>query len=96
MVRVLSFEFERGKSIAVLPFSSLSDQSAPETAYFSDGVAEEILNALSRVNGLRVAARTSSFALRGSDVRDVGQALDVSLVLEGTVRRAGDQLRISA
>lgn len=88
--------FERGKSIAVLPFVSISAESEPETVYFSDGVAEEILNALSKVEGLRVAARTSSFAFREYDVREVGQALDVSLVLEGTVRRAGDQLRISA
>jgi TolB-like protein/tetratricopeptide (TPR) repeat protein len=83
-------------SIAVLPFSSISAEAEPETAYFSDGVAEEILNALSKVEGLRVAARTSSFAFREYDVRDVGEALDVSVVLEGTVRRAGDQLRISA
>ncbi len=88
--------FERGMSIAVLPFSSISAKAEPETAYFSDGVAEEILNALSKVEGLRVAARTSSFAFREYDVRDVGEALDVSVVLEGTVRRAGDQLRISA
>ena len=88
--------FERGMSIAVLPFSSISAEAEPETAYFSDGVAEEILNALSKVEGLRVAARTSSFAFREYDVRDVGEALDVSVVLEGTVRRAGDQLRISA
>jgi TolB-like protein/Flp pilus assembly protein TadD len=88
--------FERGKSIAVLPFASISAAAEPETAYFSDGVAEEILNALSKVEGLRVAARTSSFAFRDYDVREVGEALDVSLVLEGTVRRAGDQLRISA
>jgi len=88
--------FERGMSIAVLPFYSISAEAEPETAYFSDGVAEEILNALSKVEGLRVAARTSSFAFREYDVRDVGEALDVSVVLEGTVRRAGDQLRISA
>ena len=89
-------EFERGKSIAVLPFASISAAEESETAYFSDGVAEEILNALSKVEGLRVAARTSSFAFREYDVREVGEALNVSMVLEGTVRRAGDQLRISA
>jgi len=87
---------ERGMSIAVLPFTSITTEAEPETAYFSDGVAEEILNALSKVEGLRVAARTSSFAFREYAVRDVGEALDVSVVLEGTVRRAGDQLRISA
>jgi TolB-like protein/Tfp pilus assembly protein PilF len=89
-------EFKRGKSIAVLPFASITAGAEPETVYFSDGVAEEILNALSKVEGLRVAARTSSFTFREYDVRDVGEALNVSLVLEGTVRRAGDQLRISA
>ena len=89
-------EFVRGNSIAVLPFTSISTDEAPDTAYFSEGVAEEILNALSKVEGLRVAARTSAFAVRDYDVRDVGEALDVSLVLVGTVRRASDQLRISA
>jgi TolB-like protein/Tfp pilus assembly protein PilF len=88
--------FERGKSIAVLPFSNIVAESEPGTEYFSDGVAEEILNALSKVKGLRVAARTSSFAFRDYDVRDVGETLNVSVVLEGTVRRAGNQLRISA
>jgi len=89
-------EFVRGNSIAVLPFTSISTDEVPETAYFSEGVAEEILNALSKVEGLRVAARTSAFAVREYDVREVGEALDVSLVLVGTVRRASDQLRISA
>jgi len=88
--------FQRGKSIAVLPFSSISADAEPETEYFSEGVAEEILNALSKVEGLRVAARTSSFRFREYDVREVGEALNVSVVLQGTVRRAGDQLRISA
>jgi len=88
--------FDRGMSIAVLPFDSISAGSELETAYFSDGVSEEILNALSKVEGLRVAARTSSFTLREYDVREVGEALNVSVVLQGTVRRAGEQLRISA
>ena len=88
--------FERGKSIAVLPFTNIASESEQETAYFSDGVAEEILNALSKVEGLRVAARTSSFAFRDYDVRDVGKSLNVSVVLEGSVRRADNQLRISA
>jgi TolB-like protein/Tfp pilus assembly protein PilF len=87
---------DRGISIAVLPFDSISAGSELETAYFSDGVSEEILNALSKVEGLRVAARTSSFAFREYDVREVGEALNVSVLLQGTVRRAGDQLRISA
>lgn len=89
-------ELARGASIAVLPFNSIAAETEAETFYFSEGVSEEILNALSKVEGLRVAARTSSFALRESDVRDVGEALDVSVVLQGTVRRADDQLRISA
>jgi TolB-like protein/Tfp pilus assembly protein PilF len=88
--------FERGMSIAVLPFSNIAAEAEQETEYFSDGVAEEIMNALSKIKGLRVAARTSSFAFRDSGVREVGEALDVSVVLEGTVRRAGNQLRISA
>lgn len=88
--------FDRGMSIAVLPFDSISAGTELETAYFSDGVSEEILNALSKVEGLRVAARTSSFTLREYDVREVGEALNVSVVLQGTVRRADEQLRISA
>jgi len=88
-------DFARGKSIAVLPFSSISAAGDRETAYFSDGVAEEILNALSKVDGLRVAARTSSFSFRDSNAREVGEALDVSVMLEGTVRRSGDKLRVS-
>ncbi len=87
--------FERGKSIAVLPFSTIVAEAEPETAYFGEGVAEEILNALSKIEGLRVAARTSSFNFREYDVRQVGEALNVSVVLQGTVRRAGDQIRIS-
>ena len=89
-------EFERGKSIAVLPFSSTTAETGSETAYFSEGISEEILNALSKVDGLRVAARTSSFVFREHDVREVGEALNVSVVLEGTVRQAEDQLRVSA
>lgn len=88
--------FERGMSIAVLPFTNIVAGTEQDTAYFSDGVSEEILNALSKVEGLRVAARTSSFAFRENDVREVGETLNVSVVLKGSVRRAGDQLRISA
>lgn len=87
--------FERGKSIAVLPFSSISANPESDTEYFSDGVAEEIRHALSKVEGLRVAGRTSSITFRESDARDVGEVLNVSVVLQGTVRRAGKQLRIS-
>lgn len=88
--------FDRGKSIAVLPFSSILPDGESETAYFSGGIAEEILNALSNVEGLRVAARTSSLAIRNHNIKEIGETLDVSVVLEGTVRRAGDRLRISA
>jgi len=79
--------FLRGKSVAVLPFKNISADEQSTGAYFSDGVAEEILSALADVEGLRVAARTSSFAYRGdADIRDVGAKLDVSTILEGSVR----------
>jgi serine/threonine-protein kinase len=83
-------------SIAVLPFANLSADK--ENEYFSDGLAEEVLNALTRVPGLRVIARTSSFAFRGKDqdVRRIATALDVRTILEGSVRRAGDRIRITA
>ena len=82
--------------IAVLPFSNLSGD--PEQEYFSDGMAEEVLNALASVEGLRVAARSSAFSFKGKnvDVREVGRRLDVNHVLEGSVRRAGSRLRINA
>jgi TolB-like protein/Tfp pilus assembly protein PilF len=82
-------------SIAVLPFANMSPD--PENAYFSDGLAEEIINALTRLSRLRVIARTSAFRFRGEhDLRKVGAALGVSTVLEGSVRKAGDRLRITA
>jgi eukaryotic-like serine/threonine-protein kinase len=83
-------------SVAVLPFVDLS--ADPDKEYFSDGVSEEILNALARLPGLRVAARTSSFAFKGRsvDLNEVGAKLRVALVLEGSVRRSGSRLRISA
>ena len=85
-----------GPSIAVLPFADLSP--ARDNQYFSDGLTDEIINALARVNGLLVAARTSTFALRerGLSVREVGETLRVRTVLEGSVRKAGDRLRITA
>jgi serine/threonine-protein kinase len=81
-------------AIAVLPFENLS---GPEDEYFSDGVTDEILNALSQVDGLRVAARSSCFAFKGrrQDLRVVAEALDVTSILEGSVRRAGPKLRIT-
>jgi eukaryotic-like serine/threonine-protein kinase len=83
-------------SVAVLPFVNLS--ADPDNEYFSDGVTEEIINALTKVKALRVAARTSAFAFKGKnvDVRTVGQQLNVSTVLEGSVRRSGDRLRVTA
>ena len=83
-------------SIAVLPFVNMSGD--PEQEYFSDGLTEELLNALAQVPGLRVAARTSSFAFKGQNVPvdEIGERLRVANVLEGSVRRSGDQLRITA
>ena len=82
-------------SIAVLPFGNLS--ADPENEYFSDGVTEEIINALSRVEGLHVAARTSSFAFkdRAAEVSEVGSTLNVATVLDGSVRTAGNRIRIT-
>jgi TolB-like protein/Flp pilus assembly protein TadD len=83
-------------SIAVMPFTNLSGDPAKE--YFSDGMSEELLNLLARVQGLQVASRTSSFAYKGRnvDIRQVGRELGVETVLEGSVRQDGDQVRITA
>ncbi len=82
------------KSVAVLPFENLS---GPDDEYFADGVTDEILNALAQLEGLRVAARTSCFAFKGrrEHLRTVGEKLDVTTVLEGSVRRSGSRLRIT-
>ena len=82
-------------SIAVLPFLNLS--SDKENEYFSDGLAEEVINALTHVEGLRVTARTSAFAFRDArqDIRQIGETLKVSSVLEGSVRKSGNRVRIS-
>ncbi len=84
------------KSIAVLPFVNMS--ADPDNEYFTDGVAEEIINALTKVQALRVAARTSSFAFKGKseDIGDIGRKLKVATVLEGSVRKAGNRLRVTA
>ncbi len=84
------------RSIAVLPFEDLSEGGANE--YFSDGLSEEVLNSLVGVDGLRVAARTSSWAFknRNVDVRRIAEQLDVDTVLEGSVRKDGDRVRIAA
>lgn len=83
-------------SIAVLPFVNMS--ADPDTDFFSDGIAEEILDSLARIEGLRVVARTSSFSYRGreQDVRAIGRELGVGTVLEGSVRRDGADVRITA
>ncbi len=85
-----------GPAIAVLPFTDLSE--AAGQAFFADGLAEDIITGLSRFNHLRVIARNSTFQYKGQavDVREVGEALGVRYVLEGSVRRAGDSLRVSA
>jgi TolB-like protein len=87
---------ESNSSIAVLPFVNMSDDAANE--YFSDGLSEEILNLLTKVPGLKVIARTSSFAFKGKnqDLREVGEALGVRHVLEGSVRKSGERIRITA
>ncbi len=84
------------KSIAVLPFEDLSGDR--ENEYFGEGIAEEIINALTRLEGLRVAARTSAFSFKGQreDLRAIGEKLDVATVLEGSVRKAGNRLRVTA
>jgi TolB-like protein/Flp pilus assembly protein TadD len=84
------------KSVAVLPFANMSND--PDNEYFADGMAEEIINALSKIQSLRVASRTVSFALKGKneDLGEVGRKLHVSTVLDGSVRRMGNRLRITA
>jgi TolB-like protein/Tfp pilus assembly protein PilF len=84
------------KSVAVLPFVNMSGD--PQNEFFSDGVTEEILNALAQIADLKVAARTSAFAFKGKDpdLRKVGETLGVATVLEGSVQRSGDDVRITA
>ena len=85
-----------GPSIAVLPFANVS--ADPENEYFSDGITEDVINALSKIPALRVASRTSAFAFKGApeDIRSIGRQLNVATVLEGSVRRAGTRLRVTA
>ncbi|MBT8067384.1 MAG: tetratricopeptide repeat protein [Gammaproteobacteria bacterium] len=84
------------KSIAVLPFVNMS--SDKEQEYFADGISEEILNALVKATGLRVSGRTSSFSFKGKDanIQEIGRILNVAHVLEGSVRKQGNQVRITA
>lgn len=87
---------EASPSIAVLPFADMSSQGDQE--YFADGIAEELLNLLARTEGLKVAARTSSFKFKNTDkdIAEIGQALKVANVLEGSIRKSGTKLRITA
>lgn len=86
----------RNNSIAVLPFVNMSGE--PDSDFFSDGMTEEILNGLSKVDGLRVTSRTSSFAFKGknSDIREIGRQLGVRNILEGSVRKVGNRVRVTA
>ena len=83
-------------SIAVLPFVNMSPE--PEQDYFCDGISEEIINSLTHIAGLKVIARSSVFQFKGTsfDIREVGRRLDADIVIEGSVRKAGEQLRITA
>ena len=83
-------------AIAVLPFKNMSENKEDE--YFSDGLSEEVINALTKISGLRVTARTSSFAFRGKeqDIREIGARLAVDSILEGSVRKAGNRIRVTA
>jgi serine/threonine-protein kinase len=94
--RVLTKPARLEPSIAVLPFANMSNDK--ENEYFSDGLSEEIINALTHVPGLKVTARTSAFAFRGKeqDIRKIAEALDVKTVLEGSVRRSGSRIRVTA
>jgi serine/threonine protein kinase len=84
------------QSVAVLPFTNMS--ADPEQEYFCDGLSEELINALTQIKDLRVAARTSAFSFKNTDqdIREIGQKLNVGAVLEGSVRKAGTRLRITA
>jgi len=84
------------KSIAVLPFKNISND--PDQEYFCDGLAEELINSLTKIKDIKVVARTSAFAFKGKyiDVREVGQRLNVEKILEGSVRKSGNKLRITA
>jgi TolB-like protein len=89
-------EDSNGRSVAVLPFVNMSADKDQE--YFSDGISEELLNVLVRVEGLRVPSRTSSFTFKGSDkkVTEIGRELNVDHVLEGSVRKSGNRIRVTA
>src|SRR5213078_3722615 len=87
---------EPKNKLAVLPFVNMSNDADNE--YFSDGIAEELINTLSKIDGLQLTCRTSAFSFKGKsqDVREIGKALNVNKVLEGSVRKAGNRVRINA
>ena len=87
---------QKGKSIAVLPFINRS--SDPDNEYFSDGMTEEIINALAKIKGLKVTSRTSSFFFKNKEIplRQIGQELNVAIILEGSIRIAGNKMRLTA
>src|ERR1700733_9706176 len=87
---------QRGPSIAVLPFVNIG--SVAENDYFCEGLAEEIINALTQIRGFFVVARGSAFSFRGKDldVREIGRRLNVDTILEGSIQKAGDRLRVTA
>ena len=87
---------QSANSIAVLPFANMSSDSEQE--FFSDGISEEIINMLAQVPGLKVAGRTSSFSFKGKnmDIREIGEKLNVNHILEGSVRKSGSKIRITA
>ncbi len=92
----MAFELPDKPSIAVLPFVNMSDD--PEQEYFADGMTEDLITDLSKISGLFVIARNSTFVYKGKTVtiRQVAEELGVRYVLEGSVRRAGDEVRINA
>ncbi len=94
--KTLSLELPKKPSIAVLPFSNISTDSEQE--YFADGISEDIITQLSKFRSLFVIARNSSFSFKGKQIpiRDVGEELGVRYVVEGSVRRAGNRIRVTA
>ena len=94
--RISAQPAQRQPSIAVLPFANMSRD--PDDEYFSDGLAEEIMNTLAHLPGLKVTARTSAFAFRGKeqDIRKIAEVLNVRTILEGSVRRSGSRIRVTA
>src|ERR1700687_2161934 len=91
----LSHALPRKFRLAVLPFANMGADKDQE--YFSDGLAEEIINLLAQISGLKVIARTSAFAFRGKeeDIRGIADALGVTTILQGSVRRAGNRIRVT-